>query len=237
MVNCEHTIVDGFTLQDANTHNVYLSNSAKAGGGLLLNNASIPQAERIDMAGNQLRNSVITNCSSPKGAAVYVNGEWPNADGEICYAELMLVNCIIRNNTADYTIEEGDYVNDHGIITANGRAYVHVEHCTVVNNVGYPFKAESKDTETDEPIHCEHPEHAYQTPFHGYIRVDNTNSAERLLNDEIGKLAKKDVESQVFTEFDEQFQPLAWIIIILLVLEMLILERKNPLFKNVRLFK
>ena len=70
-----------------------------------------------------------------------------------------------------------------------------------------------------------------------YIRVDNTNSAERLLNDEIGKLAKKDVESQVFTEFDEQFQPLAWIIIILLVLEMLILERKNPLFKNVRLFK
>ena len=70
-----------------------------------------------------------------------------------------------------------------------------------------------------------------------YIRVDNTNSAERLLNDEIGKLAKKDGESQVFTEFDEQFQPLAWIIIILLVLEMLILERKNPLFKNVRLFK
>ena len=70
-----------------------------------------------------------------------------------------------------------------------------------------------------------------------YIRVDNTNSAERLLNDEIGKMAKKDVESQVFTEFDEQFQPLTWIILILLVLEMLILERKNPLFKNIRLFK
>ena len=70
-----------------------------------------------------------------------------------------------------------------------------------------------------------------------YIRVDNSNSAERILNEEIGKLAKEDVESQVFTDFDEQFQVLAWLVLILLVVEMLILERKNPLFKNVRLFK
>ncbi len=70
-----------------------------------------------------------------------------------------------------------------------------------------------------------------------YIRVDNSNSAEKILNNEISKLAKEDVESQVFTEFDEQFQALAWLVLILLVIEMLILERKNPLFKNVRLFK
>jgi Ca-activated chloride channel family protein len=70
-----------------------------------------------------------------------------------------------------------------------------------------------------------------------YIRVDNSNSAEKILNEEISKLAKEDVESQVFTEFDEQFQVLAWLVLILLVVEMLILERKNPLFKNVRLFK
>ena len=70
-----------------------------------------------------------------------------------------------------------------------------------------------------------------------YIRVDNSNSAEKILNEEISKLAKQDVESQVFTKFDEQFQVLAWLVLILLVVEMLILERKNPLFKNVRLFK
>lgn len=70
-----------------------------------------------------------------------------------------------------------------------------------------------------------------------YIRVDNSNSAERMLNNEIGKLAKSDVESQIFTEFDEQFEGLAWLVLILLVVEMLILDRKNPLFKNVRLFK
>ena len=70
-----------------------------------------------------------------------------------------------------------------------------------------------------------------------YIRVDNSNSAEKILNNEIAKLSKSDVESQVFTEYDEQFQALAWLVLILLVIEMLILERKNPLFKNVRLFK
>ena len=70
-----------------------------------------------------------------------------------------------------------------------------------------------------------------------YIRVDNSNSAEKILNEQIAKLAKADVESQVFTDFDEQFQALAWLVLILLVVEILILERKNPLFKNIRLFK
>lgn len=70
-----------------------------------------------------------------------------------------------------------------------------------------------------------------------YVRVDNTNNAEKELNAEINKLAKADVETQVCTEFDEQFQVLAWLALILLIAELLILERKNPLFKNVKLFK
>ena len=70
-----------------------------------------------------------------------------------------------------------------------------------------------------------------------YIRVDNTNSAERILKNEIGKLAKSDVESKVYSEYNEQFQALAWLIFIILIVEMILLDRKNPLFKNVRLFK
>ncbi len=110
--------------------------------------------------------------SSPKGAAVYVNGEHKHADGTVCYAELKMVNCVIRNNMADYQ-GEGGTINDHGIITANGRAYIEVEHCDVVNNVGYPFKADSKQTESDDPITCSHPEHSYHS-FHGFIRVNNS---------------------------------------------------------------
>lgn len=70
-----------------------------------------------------------------------------------------------------------------------------------------------------------------------YVRVDNTNNAEKALNAEINKLAKADVETQVFTEFDEQFQVLAWLALLLLVADVLLLERKNPLFKNIKLFK
>ena len=173
MGNVEHSIVDGFTLSDANTHNVYLSQSVHTGGGVLINNLNTEQSKRIHMRGNQLRNCVITNCSSPKGAAVYVNGEYLNSEGDVCYAELKMVNCVVRNNTADYQ-GEGGTINDHGIVTANGRAYIEIEHCDIVNNVGYPFKADDKKTDDDtQSITCENPAH-HGHILHGFIRVNNS---------------------------------------------------------------
>ncbi len=71
----------------------------------------------------------------------------------------------------------------------------------------------------------------------GYIRVDNSNSVQRALQKEIEKLAKADVESTIYTEFDEQFQVIAWVIFFLLLIEMLIMEKKNPLFKNIKFFR
>ena len=70
-----------------------------------------------------------------------------------------------------------------------------------------------------------------------YVRVDNSNAAQKVIAQEINKMAKADVETQVYTEFNEQFQAVAWIILLLLLAEMLILERKNPLFRNIHLFK
>ena len=69
-----------------------------------------------------------------------------------------------------------------------------------------------------------------------YVRVDNTNNAQKIISKEIDKMAKADVETQVYTEFNEQFQAIAWIIFLLLLIEMLILERKNPLFRHIHLF-
>ena len=70
-----------------------------------------------------------------------------------------------------------------------------------------------------------------------YVRVDNSNAAQKVIAQEINKMATADVETQVYTEFNEQFQAVAWIILLLLLAEMLILERKNPLFRNIHLFK
>ena len=69
-----------------------------------------------------------------------------------------------------------------------------------------------------------------------YVRVDNSNTAQKAITQAIDKMAKADVETQIYTDFNEQFQAVAWVILILLLGEMLILEKKNPRFKNVHLF-
>ncbi|MDR1525724.1 MAG: VWA domain-containing protein [Tannerella sp.] len=69
-----------------------------------------------------------------------------------------------------------------------------------------------------------------------YVRADNTNSALRTLQSELGKMSKSEIESQVYSEYDEQFPVLAWIALTLLIIEFLISERKNRLFRNVKLF-
>ena len=70
-----------------------------------------------------------------------------------------------------------------------------------------------------------------------YIHVDNTNSAQDALDSELAKLQKGDMLNAVYSEYDEQFQTFAFLALVVLIIEMLILEAKNPLFKNVRLFK
>ena len=69
-----------------------------------------------------------------------------------------------------------------------------------------------------------------------YIRIDNTNNAQKILQKEIDKLAKADIETAVYSEYDEQFQAMAWIAFVLLLLEMLLMVKKNPKFKGFNLF-
>ncbi len=69
-----------------------------------------------------------------------------------------------------------------------------------------------------------------------YIRVDNTNNAQRLLEKELDKLAKADVTSEVFTDYDEQFHLVAWLALFFLVIDILILPGKSRLTRNFNLF-
>lgn len=69
-----------------------------------------------------------------------------------------------------------------------------------------------------------------------YIRIDNTNNAQKILQKEIDKLAKADIETAVYSEYDEQFQAVAWIAFVLLLLDMLLMVKKNPKFKGLNLF-
>jgi Ca-activated chloride channel family protein len=68
-----------------------------------------------------------------------------------------------------------------------------------------------------------------------YIHVDNTSGAQRLLDNELDRLQKQ--ETTIYSDFDEQFQAVGIIALLLLILEVCLLERKNTLFKNIKLFK
>jgi hypothetical protein len=70
-----------------------------------------------------------------------------------------------------------------------------------------------------------------------YIHVDNTSDAERALNDDIAKLQKGDVTSVVYSAYDEQFQAVGILVILLLIIEICLLEVKNPLLRNIKFFK
>ena len=44
------------------------------------------------------------------------------------------------------------------------------------------------------------------------------------------------MNSKVYSEYDEQFQVLAWIALFILIVEFLTLDRKNRIFRKVKLF-
>ena len=69
-----------------------------------------------------------------------------------------------------------------------------------------------------------------------YIHVENNSAAQDQLDNELSKLAKKETTSTVYSEFDEQFQAVAILALLLLILEICIFDRRNPLLKRLSLF-
>lgn len=69
-----------------------------------------------------------------------------------------------------------------------------------------------------------------------YVRADNTNSALKALQKEIEKMNKSELDSKVYSEYDEQFQIFAWIALFLLIVDFMTLDRKNRVFSRFKLF-
>ena len=155
LINVKNVIIDGIKLVEGNA-NLNEDHSYAPidpvtgqrehityGGGIIVNNASVPAEERIDMTGNILRNARIANCSAPDGAAVYVNSSNKKANGKYCAAELSIINTIIRNNTVGdgtHNVLQPGY-GDAGIITARGGlSKIRLDHCDIVNNCGYAME-------------------------------------------------------------------------------------------------
>lgn len=70
-----------------------------------------------------------------------------------------------------------------------------------------------------------------------YIHVDNTSDAQEKLNKELSKLQSGISDTVVYSEYNEQFQILGIILLLLLIVETILLESRNPLFKQINLFR
>ncbi len=69
-----------------------------------------------------------------------------------------------------------------------------------------------------------------------YVRANNAQVGLNTLFNEINKMEEAEMESRVYSEYEEQFQWFLALALFLILIDFLILERKNKYLKNVRLF-
>ena len=70
-----------------------------------------------------------------------------------------------------------------------------------------------------------------------YVRANNSNIGLDEIFSAIKKMKKQDLESTMFTEYNDQFQVFAAITLLMLIGDFIIMERKNRRLANIRLFK
>lgn len=69
-----------------------------------------------------------------------------------------------------------------------------------------------------------------------YIHVDNSGIAEEQLDNELDKLQKGEINNVVYSDFDEQFQAVAIIVLLILIIEVLFHETKSSKHKDRKIF-
>ena len=69
-----------------------------------------------------------------------------------------------------------------------------------------------------------------------YVRCDNSNTATKAIQKELDKLATQEIETQVYTDYNEQFQSFALIALLLLVIDFFIFNRKNKSIMKMDIF-
>lgn len=70
-----------------------------------------------------------------------------------------------------------------------------------------------------------------------YVRASNSNLGLSTIFDDIRKMAQDDLEGTLFSEYDDQFQYIGIAILLLLLIDLVILERKNRYLNRIKLFE
>ena len=70
-----------------------------------------------------------------------------------------------------------------------------------------------------------------------YVRASNSTTGLEKVFDEINKMNKELIESKAYSDYDDRFQYLAALALLFLLLDFIILERKNRILNKINLFK
>lgn len=70
-----------------------------------------------------------------------------------------------------------------------------------------------------------------------YIRANNTTVGLNTLFDELSKMEKTEFEAEMYSDYEDRFQYFIGIALFFFLLDFLILNKKNRLFRNVNIFK
>ena len=70
-----------------------------------------------------------------------------------------------------------------------------------------------------------------------YVRADNSTVAWKAIEKEINRMSKSDLETKVYSEYDEKFFIFAWIAFFLLLIEFHLLNRKNKELNKINFFE
>lgn len=70
-----------------------------------------------------------------------------------------------------------------------------------------------------------------------YIHVDNNSDAQKQLDEALSNMQRSEVSSVIYSEYEEQFQVLAFLVILILLAEALLMERKTSLQRRISIFK
>ena len=69
-----------------------------------------------------------------------------------------------------------------------------------------------------------------------YVHADNTNNAYKRITKELDTLAKSDLKTSVFSEYNEQFQSFALFALLILIIDFFLFERKNKRLSKFKIF-
>ncbi len=69
-----------------------------------------------------------------------------------------------------------------------------------------------------------------------YVRVDNTNTAYKFVSKELDKIAKSEIKTQVFSDYNDQFQSFALLALVLLVIDTFVFARRNKRMSRLKIF-